>query len=133
MGFFKNMFAKAKGVLGRVWEGAKTVVPKITGVLSRVADLPFIKDLPLVSTINRVYKYGKSMYDTITGGKPLKDKIKDLSDDVVDVVDVIRGAPGVRENIDAAKEAGKKFITQEVKPKINPRIIEPVMRKLHIE
>lgn len=132
MGFFKNLYQKAKGVLGRVWDSAKQVVPKVAGVLSRVADLPIIRDLPLVSTINNIYKKGKSIYDTITGGKRIGEKIKDISDDVVDVVDVIKGSPNISDNINAARDSANRFITQEVKPRVNPAIINPIMKKLKI-
>ena len=136
MGFFTNIFNKAKGVLGRIWDTGKKIVPKVAGVLSRVADLPIIRDLPFVSTINKVYKYGKNIYDTVTGSGNLKDKIKDVSDDVVDVIDVIKGAPSLNDNINAARDSANKLITQEVKPhlndSINKSIINPVMKKLKI-
>lgn len=136
MGFFSNLWSKAKGVLGRVWDGAKKVVPKVAGVLSRVADLPIIRDLPFVSTINNIYKKGKSLYDTFVGNKPLAEKIKDASDDVVDVIDVIKGSPGIKDNVDAARDSARRFVDASVKPHlnntINSKVLEPVMRKLSI-
>lgn len=90
MGFFKNLWNGAKGVLGRVWEGVKKVAPHVGGVLSKVAD---ITGIPYVKWASRAWDIGKGIYNTLTGKGSLQDKLKGVADQSGDVIDIVRNRP----------------------------------------
>lgn len=126
MGFFGNLWNKAKGVLGRVAAGAKKVLPHIGGVLSTVAD---VTGIPYLKWAKGIYNVGSKIYNTLTGKGSLKDKLKEASSDVVDVLDVIKKRPTVEENVDHIKNRTADFINNNV----DSRLAAPVIEKLHLK
>lgn len=126
MGFFSNLWNKAKGVLGRVAAGAKKVLPHIGGVLSTVAD---VTGIPYLKWAKGIYNVGSKIYKTLTGNGSLKDKLKEASSDVVDVLDVIKNKPSLKDNVDHVKNRTADFINENV----DERIAAPVIEKLHLK
>ena len=104
MGFFKNLWNKAKGVLGKVWEGIKTgarkIAPHIGNVLNTVGDFTGIKALNMAGNL---FNKGKEVYDKLSGDGSMTDKINAVKDGVNDAVDIVKNRPTLDQTVDQSK------------------------------
>lgn len=111
MGFFKNLWSKAKGVLGKVWngikEGAKKIAPHIGNVLNTVGDFTGIKALNMAGNL---FNRGKQIYDKLSGDGSMKDKIDEVKNGINDGVQIIKDRPGLNQTIDQTKDFAKREI-----------------------
>lgn len=111
MGFFKNLWQKAKGVLGRAWQGVKTVAkkvaPHIGNVLNTIGDYTGIKALNLAGNL---FNTGKRVYDSLSGDGSVGDKIKDTVNGIQDSANLIKNRPGFNETV----AQGRDFVRGQV-------------------
>lgn len=111
MGFFKNLWNKAKGVLGRVWtkvkDGAKAIAPKIGNVLNTIGDFTGIKGFNMAGGL---FNAGKKIYESVSGDGSFKDKVDAVKGGIGDAAEIIRNRPTLDETIDQ----GKKFVGDQI-------------------
>lgn len=114
MGFFKNLWNKAKGVLGRVWDKvkdtAKKVAPHIGNVLNKIGDFTGIKGFNMAGGL---FNAGKAVYEKLSGDGSMKDKVDAVREGIGDASKIIQDRPSLQDTIDQ----GKQFITDKM-PKL---------------
>lgn len=111
MGFFKNLWNKAKGVLGKVWSGIKTgvqkIAPHIGNVLNTVGDFTGIKALNMAGNL---FNKGKEVYEKLSGDGSMGDKINAVKDGVNDATQIIRDRPSFNDTVDQTKDFARSQI-----------------------
>lgn len=111
MGFFKSLWNKAKGVLGRAWEGIKTtakkVAPHIGNVLNTIGDFTGIKALNMAGNL---FNTGKRVYESLSGDGSIGDKFKTAVGGVQDAAGIIKNGPSYNETV----AQGRDFVRGQV-------------------